>query len=307
MMKYPKTLKKGATIGLIATSSDTETARVAACVKKLEDMGYKVKAADNLDSNYGGYMAGTGEIRGQWVNRMFADPEVDAIFCVRGGDGSSRIMEYLDYDMIRQNPKIFLGYSDVTNLHLALNQKCDLVTFHGPMVSSNMVDSFDEETEKSLFQALNAEEDYTFSNPEGFPIEVLKEGKATGKLIGGNLSLLSASIGTPYEMDTKNKIVFIEEVCEPISKIEKWAYHLRNAGKFRECSGVILGQFTKIVNEDLPEFDSICCMKDVLEGLDIPVLYNVQSGHSKPMMTLPMGAVCTIDTSAPSIRFKVER
>ncbi|MCI6012387.1 MAG: LD-carboxypeptidase [Firmicutes bacterium] len=307
MMKYPKTLKKGATIGLIATSSDTETARVAACVKKLEDMGYKVKAADNLDSNYGGYMAGTGEIRGQWVNRMFADPEVDAIFCIRGGDGSSRIMEYLDYDMIRQNPKIFLGYSDVTNLHLALNQKCDLVTFHGPMVSSNMVDSFDEETEKSLFQALNAEEDYTFSNPEGFPIEVLKEGKATGKLIGGNLSLLSASIGTPYEMDTKNKIVFIEEVCEPISKIEKWAYHLRNAGKFRECSGVILGQFTKIVNEDLPEFDSICCMKDVLEGLDIPVLYNVQSGHSKPMMTLPMGAVCTIDTSAPSIRFKVER
>lgn len=306
-MKYPKTLKKGATIGLIATSSDTETARVAACVKKLEDMGYKVKAADNLDSNYGGYMAGTGEIRGQWVNRMFADPEVDAIFCIRGGDGSSRIMEYLDYDMIRQNPKIFLGYSDVTNLHLALNQKCDLVTFHGPMVSSNMVDSFDEETEKSLFQALNAEEDYTFSNPEGFPIEVLKEGKATGKLIGGNLSLLSASIGTPYEMDTKNKIVFIEEVCEPISKIEKWAYHLRNAGKFRECSGVILGQFTKIVNEDLPEFDSICCMKDVLEGLDIPVLYNVQSGHSKPMMTLPMGAVCTIDTSAPSIRFKVER
>lgn len=307
MMKYPKTLKKGATIGLIATSSDTETARVAACVKKLEDMGYKVKAADNLDSNYGGYMAGTGEIRGQWVNRMFADPEVDAIFCIRGGDGSSRIMEYLDYDMIRQNPKIFLGYSDVTNLHLALNQKCDLVTFHGPMVSSNMVDSFDEETEKSLFQALNAEEDYTFSNPEGFPIEVLKDGKATGKLIGGNLSLLSASIGTPYEMDTKNKIVFIEEVCEPISKIEKWAYHLRNAGKFRECSGVILGQFTKIVNEDLPEFDSICCMKDVLEGLDIPVLYNVQSGHSKPMMTLPMGAVCTIDTSAPSIRFKVER
>lgn len=307
MMKYPKTLKKGATIGLIATSSDTETARVAACVKKLEDMGYKVKAADNLDSNYGGYMAGTGEVRGQWVNRMFADPEVDAIFCIRGGDGSSRIMEYLDYDMIRQNPKIFLGYSDVTNLHLALNQKCDLVTFHGPMVSSNMVDSFDEETRDSLFEALNADETFAFRNPKGFPIEVLKEGKATGELIGGNLSLLSASIGTPYEMNTKDKIVFIEEVCEPISKIEKWAYHLRNAGKFRDCRGVILGQFTKIVNEDMPEFDSICCMKDVLEGLDIPVLYNVQSGHGKPMMTLPMGVECTIDTETASITFKVER
>ena len=307
MMKYPKKLEKGATIGMIATSSDTETSRVRACVKFLEEMGYKVKAADNLDSNYGGYMAGTGEVRGQWVNRMFADPEVDAIFCIRGGDGSSRIMEYLDYDLIRKNPKIFLGYSDVTNLHLGLNQNCGLVTFHGPMVSSNMVDSFDEETRDSLFEALNADETFEFRNPKGFPIEVLKEGKATGQLIGGNLSLLSASIGTPYEMNTKDKIVFIEEVCEPISKIEKWAYHLRNAGKFRDCRGVILGQFTKIVNEDMPEFDSICCMKDVLEGIDIPVMYNVQSGHGKPMMTLPMGAECTIDTETASITFKVER
>ena len=174
MMKYPKKLEKGATIGMIATSSDTETSRVRACVKFLEEMGYKVKAADNLDSNYGGYMAGTGEIRGQWVNRMFADPEVDAIFCIRGGDGSSRIMEYLDYDLIRKNPKIFLGYSDVTNLHLGLNQNCGLVTFHGPMVSSNMVDSFDEETRASLFEALNADETFAFRNPEGFPIEVLK-------------------------------------------------------------------------------------------------------------------------------------
>lgn len=306
-MKYPNKLKKGATIGMIATSSRAETSRVTECIRFLENLGYKVKTADNLDSNYGGYMAGTGEVRGQWVNRMFADPEVDAIFCIRGGDGSSRIMEYLDYDLIQKNPKIFLGYSDVTNLHLGLNQKCGLVTFHGPMVSSNMVDSFDEETSGSLFEALNADETFAFKNPKDFPIRVLKEGKATGKLIGGNLSLLSASIGTPYEMDTKDKIVFIEEVCEPISKIEKWAYHLRNAGKFHDCRGVILGQFTEIVNKEMPEFDSICCMKDVLEGLDIPVLYDVQSGHGKPMMTLPMGAECTIDTEMASITFKVER
>ena len=306
-MKYPDKLKKGDTVGIVAVSSDTETSRVKACIKKVEELGYKVKAADNLDTNYCGYMAGHEKIRAEWVNKMFANHEVKAIFCIRGGDGSSRVMEYLDYDMISKNPKIFLGYSDITNLHLAFTQKCGFVTFHGPMVSSNMVDSFDPETEKSLFDALDADDTLEFKNPEGFPIEVLKEGKATGELIGGNLSLLSASIGTPYEMDTKGKIVFIEEVCEPISKIEKWAYHLRNAGKFKECSGVILGQFTKIVNEDMPEYDSICCFKDVLEGLDIPVLYNVQSGHGKPMMTLPMGAQCTIDSEGSSITFKIER
>ncbi|MBS1305239.1 MAG: LD-carboxypeptidase, partial [Dialister sp.] len=230
-----------------------------------------------------------------------------AIFCIRGGDGSSRMMEYLDYNLIRKNPKIFVGYSDVTNLHLALNQNCGLVTFHGPMVSSNMVDGFDSEAKASLFEALNADGAYTYKNPEGFPIEVLKEGKAGGRLTGGNLSLLSASIGTPYEMDTRGKILFIEEVCEPMSKIEKWAYHLRNAGKLKECSGIMLGQFTKVDNEECPEYDVMKCLSDVFEGLDIPVLYNIQSGHGNPMMTLPMGAQCTIDTASKTIVFDTER
>ena len=105
-MKFPKKLKKGDTVGLICTSSAVTTERVSECVAVMEQLGYKVKLADNLDVNYGGYMAGTGEVRGQWVNKMFADPEVDAIFCIRGGDGSSRTMEYLDYDLIR-NSKVF--------------------------------------------------------------------------------------------------------------------------------------------------------------------------------------------------------
>ena len=252
-------------------------------------------------------MADTGKVRADELNKMFADPEVDAIFCMRGGDGSSRIMEYLDYDMIKANPKIFVGYSDVTNLHLALTEKCGLVTFHGPMVASNMIDDFDSETSESFFSAINADEVFEFKNPEGFDIKVLKEGKATGRVIGGNLSLLSASIGTPYEVNTKGNILFIEEVCEPMSKIEKWTYHLRNAGKLKDCAGIILGQYTKVTNDECPEFDEIRCMTDIFEGLDIPVLYNVQSGHGKPMMTLPMGAECTIDTASKSITFKVER
>lgn len=306
-MKFPKKLTPGATIGLVATSSCTTPEKVKKCIAKLEELGYKVKPAANLTTNYGGYMADTGKVRADELNKMFADPEVDAIFCMRGGDGSSRIMEYLDYDMIKANPKIFVGYSDVTNLHLALTEKCGLVTFHGPMVASNMIDDFDSETSESFFSAINADEVFEFKNPEGFDIKVLKEGKATGRVIGGNLSLLSASIGTPYEVNTKGNILFIEEVCEPMSKIEKWTYHLRNAGKLKDCAGIILGQYTKVTNDECPEFDEIRCMTDIFEGLDIPVLYNVQSGHGKPMMTLPMGAECTIDTASKSITFKVER
>lgn len=306
-MRYPHKIKPGDTVGLICPSSPVSRQRVDQCVKVIERLGYKVKPADNLVENYGGYMAGTGEKRGQWVNEMFADPEVKAIFCIRGGDGSSRIMEYLNYDLIKNHPKMLVGFSDVTNLHLGITQNCDLITFHGPMVSSNLVDDFDEETRRSFYQAIEADAEYTFQNPKGFPLEVLQKGEGEGRLIGGNLSLLSASIGTPYEVNTEDKILFIEEVSEPLTKIEKWTYHLRNAGKLRQCKGILLGQFTGVANEDNPKYDVISCMEDILKGLEIPVMYNVQSGHGRPMMTLPMGALCTMDTEKKEIRFIPER
>ncbi len=306
-MKFPKKLEKGMTVGLIAGSSCVSEERAKACVARMEELGYKVKIADNVTTNYGGYMAGTGPVRAEWINKMFADPEVDAIFCLRGGDGSSRVMKHLDYDVIKNNPKIFVGYSDVTNLHLAFNQKCDLVTFHGPMVSSNIVDDFDEETAESLFASLNGDDIINFKNTTGFDIKVMKEGKATGKIIGGNLSLLSAAVGTDFAPDTEGAILFIEEVCEPMSKIEKWANHLRNAGVLDKCNGIILGQFTKITNDECPEYDEIKCLEDIFEGLDIPVMYNIESGHGKPMMTIPFGAECTMDTATKTITFKVER
>lgn len=306
-MKYPNKLNKGDTVGIICPSSAISTERIAACVKAMENLGYIVKTADNLDKNYGGYMAGSGKLRGEWINKMFADPQVRAIFCIRGGDGGSRAMEYLDYEIIKANPKIFVGYSDVTCMHLGITQNCGFVTFHGPMVSSNIADDFDQETAASLFEAINADDDYEYKNPAGFDIGVLKEGEASGRLIGGNLSLLSASIGTPYEVDTKGNILFIEEVCEPMSKIEKWTYHLRNAGKLKQCAGIILGQFTKVVNDECPEYDVNRCLTDIFGGLDIPIMYNIQSGHGKPMTTLPMGAECIMDTETKMIAFKVKR
>ncbi|WP_303857954.1 S66 peptidase family protein [Aminicella lysinilytica] len=306
-MKYPKKLKAGGTIGIVSPSSPVSAEREEQCVKVLENLGYKVKKADNIAANYGGYMAGTGETRGKWINKMFADPEVDAIICVRGGDGGHRSMQYIDADIVKSNPKIFVGYSDITSMHLYFNQKCGLVTFHGPMVSSNIVDDFDEETAKSFFDAINADVDYEFTNTKGFDIKALKTGKAQGQLVGGNLAILTASIGTPYELNSDGKILFIEEVGEDMCRIDRMIYQLRNSGRLDKAKGIILGQFTKCSNGDQPEYTELDVLKDALEGVNVPIMYNVQSGHGNPMMTLPFGAMCTMDTESMTIRFNVER
>ncbi|WP_312093534.1 S66 peptidase family protein [Aminipila sp.] len=307
-MKYPKPLKPGATIGLVCPSSAISPEREAQCKTVIEQLGFKVKAADNLTSNLAGYMAGDGETRGKWINRMFSDPEVDAIFCIRGGDGGSRSLEYLDLEMIKKHPKIFVGYSDITSFHLLFNQICNFVTFHGPMVSSNMIEDFDDESKSSLFQALNAETPYEFQNPQGYELQVLKEGCAEGMLAGGNFALLGASLGTPYEVDTRGKILFIEEVGETMSRIDRLVYQLKNSGKLQDCAGILLGQFTKCPNYNMPEYTELNIFQEALADIPIPVMYNIQSGHGNPNMTLPFGAHCMMNTSTKSICFdKIER
>ncbi len=306
-MIYPKKLPLGGTIGLVCTSSPISEAEKRECVAVLSEMGYRVKCAGNLTKNCDGYMAGSGAERGWWLNRMFADSEVDAIFCARGGNGSSRMMEYIDTDLVRRHPKIFMGYSDVTNLLLLLTQQCQLVTFHGPMVLSNMVKGFDLPSKRAMYAAINGDKVYTFQNPTGIPIRTMKHGCVSAPVIGGNLSLLSASMGTPYEVDTAGNILFMEEVHEPITKVEKWAYHLRNAGKLDACAGIILGQFTDITNKVMPTYDVTCCFREILKGLDIPVMYHVQSGHGRSMMTIPFGAMCHMDTDHRTLGFEIRR
>ncbi len=305
-MIYPKKLEKGTVIGLVATSSQIQPERVTQCREVLESLGYRVKAADNLAVSKGGYMAGEEEVRGMWVNRMFADDEVDAVFCIRGGDGANRIIDYIDLEIVKNHKKIFMGYSDVTSLHLLFNQKCDLVTFHGPMVSSNMIDHFDEESKAACFEALTAEEEYIYKAPEGFDIGIARNGTATGSLTGGNLTVMCASLGTPYEMDTKGKILFIEEIGEHIGNLDRHIYQLRNSGKLRDAAGILLGQFTRC-NTDEEDYTIVNVILEATKDLGIPVMYNIQSGHDFPMINLPMGAQCTMDTAEKSIRFSVGR
>ena len=182
-----------------------------------------------------------------------------------------------------------------------------MVTFHGPMVSSNIVDDFDPETSASLFQAINADRSYDFSNPAGYDIKVLQPGKARGMLTGGNLAVMMAGIGTPYEIDVQDRILFIEEVHESMAHIDRMLFHLRNSGKLEAANGIILGQFTNCENEDVPEYGVLEIMREALDGIDTPVLYNVQTGHGNPMMTIPFGAECSFDTETKKIHFSVER
>lgn len=303
-MRFPKKLKYGDTVGIIAPSSPLPKEKLEKCKKVLEDMGYKVKIGKSAFESVCGYMAGSAELRAEDINSMFADKEVDAIFCIRGGYSSCKVMEYLNYELIKNNPKIFVGYSDVTSYNIAFNQKCDFVTYHGPMVSSNMVNNFDDFTKKSFEDALNMDEELELKNPEGEEFKVLVEGRAEGRITGGNMTLINPSIGTDYEIDTKGRIIFIEEVDEPVPKIEKMLYQLKYSGKFDDCAGVLIGDFSNCTNTYDESYNLERLMEDFFEDFKKPVMYNIKSGHCSPMSTIILGAICTIDTKKKEIKFK---
>lgn len=302
-MKYPATLQVGDTVGLICTSTPISLEKVAQCKNALEGMGFPVKLSHSLTCNHKGYTAGSGELRGHDINTMFSDPEVKAIFCVRGGYGGSHTINHINFDRLNHNPKIFVGYSDVTCIHCAIRKHCNFVTYHGPMVAPDMVPSFDAISMASLFHALNASTPYIFQNPINSPIKALKGGYGSGILTGGNLSLISATLGTSYEIDTKGTILFLEEVNEPVSRIDRFIYHLKHAGAFEDCVGVLLGQFTNCINDFCPSETYLTLFQEVFQGYHFPVLYNIQSGHCKPNLTLPLGMYCTVDGWNASISF----
>jgi len=303
-MFFPNKLKKGDTIAIVAPSSPVSNEAADLCKKLVEDMGYKVKMGKCTYQSIHGYSAGLGIDRAEEINQMFKDTEVNAIWCIRGGDSSAQIMDKIDFDMIKSNPKIFVGYSDITNLNVNFNQKCEFVTFHGPMVKSNMLNSYDEFTKTSFEKALNMEDELILENPSGEDFKVMVEGKAEGVITGGNLSLLVSMIGTPYEVDTKGKILFIEEVEENVRRIDRMMHQLKYSNKLQDAEGIILGDFTNCINEKDENYTEIEMIKELLSDYKKPVMYNIKSGHCFPMSTIPLGLKCTMDTKLNMIKFK---
>lgn len=286
-------LKLGDTIGVICPSSPEPEENIKRDINKLKELGFKVKEGKHLYDKYG-YLAGKDMDRASDFMDMFKDNDVDMILCYRGGYGSMRTLSLIDFNIIAQNPKIFVGFSDITTYLNEIALKHSLITFHGPMLSSNLDD---ETTLNSLLDTLEkGTNPYTITNPEGKPINCKIQGTTEGILVGGNLCLISSTLGTPYEIDTKDKILFIEDVKEEPYRIDRMLTQLLLAGKLQECRGFVLGQFT---NCTLPHYERSLTLEQVLEdrlfSLNKPTLTGLEVGHGSPRLTLPIGAKVKLD------------
>ena len=308
-MNFPEPLKQGDKVFLVCTSSPILEEDIEKCKEVVKKLGFEPVLGESLFENIGGYMAGMPEIRVKDLHRAFSDNEVKGIFCVKGGFSASQLLDKLDYELIRNNPKVFVGYSDVTNLNIVFNQKCNLGTFHGPMVKSNMFSDFNDFTKKSFLDVLDKKkgERWKFKNPMDEESGVEKEisllykknfenKKISGEIIGGNLSIIVTTLGTDYEIDTKGKILFIEEIEEEISRIDRMMTHLKYAGKFEDCNGVLFGNFSGCENTYGKNYELMDFLQGFFKDYEKPVIYGLESGHEKPdLVTVPLGAKCSVE------------
>ncbi len=299
----PKPLLPGDTVAMIGVSGcihkDPVQQYVDEAEAALRGLGFKV-VVDATCGKRWGFFAGTDQERAGALNRAFADDRIDGIWCVKGGYGCNRMVELADWDMIRQHPKTFIGYSDITVLHTALHQRCRLATFHGPMPIGGIAES----NVASLMHAITGQPDRELINIDGSPLVGLRSGTAEGILVGGNLNLLASACGTPNELDVRGKLLFLEDVGEYSYHIDGYLQQLFQAGKFTECAGIIFGGFTDC-NE---EYDHSNCFSvdDLLEQIaarvKVPVIKNLQAGHMKDKLTLCLGRTYRMDADEGTIR-----
>jgi muramoyltetrapeptide carboxypeptidase len=282
-------------------SSETSSAALNKGLDKLRELGFSVSLGDCVQRlRTRGYLAGADKERAEELNEAFREDDVDAVFCVSGGYGTLRMLPYLDYEMIRAHPKIFLGFSDITTLHVAFNQKSNLVTFHGPMIASEMGSEFTDYTERWLLRALQENQPLgELTNPtEGPMLKILNEGEVRGRLVGGNLSLIVHGLGTPYEIDTKGKILLIEDTDEPPYRVDRYLTHLWLANKLQDAAGIIIGEFTNYqVTSNEPSLTLWDVLRDRIEESGKPALYGLCFGHGKHHLTLPIGVEARLDAT----------
>jgi len=301
----PKALAKGDTVGLITPAtfvSDPE--RLETAERTMRHFGLEPKWGKNVGKKWG-YAGGTVEERVDDLHAMFADRSVKGVFCVRGGYSAGHLLDKIDYKLIQANPKVFVGYSDITTLHLAIHKNTGLVTFHGPVPVSGFTDFTQAAYRKALFDTKPIGE---LSNPTEtnllrprHHLHAIRPGKARGPLMGGNLSLIAATMGTPYEIDTRGKILFIEDVDEQPYSIDRMLTQLRLAGKLQQAAGIVWGECSDCRAKDFkPSFsDGTFTTNEVVfqffGKLNIPVLSGLTIGHTDDQLTLPEGVMAELD------------
>ncbi|MGB9606528.1 MAG: S66 peptidase family protein [Bryobacteraceae bacterium] len=306
----PRALRPGDTVGLITPSTYvSDPDRLWLAQWTIEQLGLRCRMGRNVGRR-DGYLAGTVRERVEDLHAMFADPEVKAVFCVRGGYGAAMLLDSIDYGLIRRNPKIFLGYSDITALHLAIHRLARLVTFHGPVALSGLSDFTIEHLRRVLFETKPLGR--LANPPEARPIRprhpwrAVRPGRARGPLVGGNLTLISTTLGTPYEIQSEGAILFLEDVGEEPYSIDRMLTHLRLAGKLRGIRGLIFGECSGCrPREFQPAFESTFSTGEVVQRilgeLDVPVLSGLVIGHTDDQLTLPLGVMAELDADAGTL------
>ncbi len=298
IIKPPK-LRKGSTIGLIAPASTPSTEeKIEKGTNYLEQFGYHVKFGEHIRKLHG-YLAGTDEERATDFNNMVLDKDVKAIFAIRGGYGTPRILQMIDYRSLKQNPKIIVGYSDITALQLAIFRKIGLVTFSGPMTGVEMWKGIDPYTVEHFWRLLtSAKRIGVLKNPNDEPLKILKHGKTRGRLLGGNLSMIACLMGTPFLPKLCNSILFLEDVEEAPHRIDRMLAQLHNAGILNKLAGLVFGKFTDCnpANPSEPHLTIDQIQEEYAERIKCPIVANFQYGHIPRKLTIPIGLQTTLDT-----------
>jgi len=278
----PAPLQKGDTIGVVAPSYAPYPAWLSRGVQAMEEAGYNIILESEVERERRFHQR-EDEQRADNLMKMWSNPDVKAVIAATGGYGAVRVLPYLDADVFRRNPKAFVGYSDITALHLWLMRRAQLRVFHGPTLD-DLYPGGSDPTLASLLSAL------TTPRPEtrlgGHTVRAVRPGRATGRLTGGNLSLVQQTIGTPYEIDTRGAILFLEETRDPMSVVDERLVHLRSAGLLRGVQGIVFGHLSLDRCEE-DEFEDF--LLDLLSDFDGPILMDFPAGHEAPNLTLPLG------------------
>lgn len=304
----PAALSVGDQVMLLAPSHAICQHQLRAAIARLQALQLKVKVAENILDRYG-YFAGSVEKRAQDINNAFADPSIKAIIAVRGGSGCSLLLEHLDFNLIAQNPKILLGFSDVTALLVAIYHKTGLITFHGPGAASQ----WPQYTIDHLKSLLFANKQTLFCNPTDkiddlipqprYPIRTIQAGKARGRILGGNLTVLSTMMGSPYlPQDWQNTILFIEDIGEAVYRIDRVLAQLKNAGILAQLSGFIGGKFLEVTKSSTDGFTLDEVLDRYFKPLQIPAFSGAMIGHHPKNIIIPEGITVEMDADLGKIR-----
>ncbi len=304
----PPKLRAGDCIGVISPASpplSEKRQQYQAGLDYLRQRGYRILEGQHVLKEYG-YLAGTDDERTEDLNHMFRNPEVRAIFCSRGGYGTPRILHRIDYEAVKKQPKILVGYSDITSLQLALYAKTGLISFSGPMVAVEMGKGIHPFTEKYFWRTITSPRLFSMkAKAPGFEPKIYRKGIAKGKLLGGCLSLINPLIGTPYLPDFSDAILIVEDIGEDVYGIDRYLVQLRYAGILKVIKGLIFGQFLDIESEEKTSTPSLTLDQVIREhthDLKIPILANFPYGHNDFKYTLPIGGTVELDCNRGVLR-----